>query len=391
MLYGKKLRIEVGFMIYKKLGNIPLEVSQLSFGVMRLPEKDQDGKPVVDRELSIPLLRKGAELGINFYDTHPIYCLNQSEQVLGEALKGIKEKVHIQTKCPLWKNLEPGETWRHLLDRSLKNLQRDCIDLYIAHSLSWDTFEKKGKDFLQMAVKAREEGLIGHTGFSSHDKPENVMKLLDVEEFECMTIQYNLRDLQYEKCIEKAAKRGMGVIIMGPVGGGMLEKLPKGKEDIKPQKIKTVPEMALRYVFRNPKVSCALSGMGNIAQLEDNVRTISNPDPLTENDYRELEISFKSLKELADLYCTRCGYCQPCPQNINISGVFHAVNLLRVYGSEDQARFFYWMFTQKDKEGNLRNPSVCIECGECEKKCPQNIPIVKQLKEALEIFKNRGV
>ncbi|MBN1900901.1 aldo/keto reductase [Candidatus Sumerlaeota bacterium] len=374
-------------MIYTKLGKTGLEVSRLSFGVMRLPEKDdKDGKRIIDRESSIPLLRKGAELGINFYDTHPFYCMHQSEIVLGEALKGIKEKVHIQTKCPLWKELEPGETWSNRLEQSLRNLQRDYIDLYIAHSVSWETFEKKGRDFLRMAAKAREEGLIGHTGFSSHDKPENVMKLLDVDEFECMTIQYNLRDLQYARCIEKAAKKGMGVIIMGPVGGGILEKLPKGKEHIKPEKVGGVPEMALRYVFRNPGVSCALSGMSSMEQLEENIRTISSPDPLTEKDYLELEKSFFSLKELADLYCTRCGYCQPCPQNINIPGIFHAVNLWRIYGSEEQARFFYGMFTHPDKEGKKRDPSVCIECGECEKKCPQHIPIIEQLKEAQELF-----
>ena len=376
-------------MIYRSFGKLDYKVTQLGFGVMRLPEKEKNGKKVVDRDASIALLRHGVELGLNFFDTHPLYCQGESEQALGEALKGLREKVLIQTKCALWKELEPGEQWRDLLDRSLAHLQCEFIDFYIAHALRWDTFQQKGKDFLDMIRKARDEGIIGHTGFSSHDKPENVMKLLDVEEFECMTIQYNLVDRQYEKCIEKAAKKGMGVAIMGPVAGGILEKLPRGKREIKPGKIRTIPEMALRFVLHNPHISCALSGMSTMKQLEENVNVAFSPDPLTDRDYRKILTSFDKLKGLADLYCTRCGYCQPCPHNVNIPGVFYAVNLLRVYEAKDQAEFFYGLFTQPDKDGEKRNPSVCLECGECEKKCPQNIPIIAQLKEAQRLFDKR--
>jgi len=374
-------------MIYRSFGKLEYKVTQLGFGAMRLPEKERKGKKVVDRDASIALLRKGVDLGLNFFDTHPLYCQGESEQTLGEALEGLREKVLIQTKCSLWKELEPGEHWRDSLDRSLANLRCEFIDFYIAHALRWEIFQQKGKDFLDMIRRARDEGIIGHTGFSSHDKPENVMKLLEVEEFDCMTIQYNLVDRRYEKCIESAAKKGMGVAIMGPVAGGILEKLPKGKEKIKPGKIRTIPEMTLRFVLRNPHISCAISGMGTLKQLEENVNTAFSPDPLTDRDYRKILTSFDKLKGLADLYCTRCGYCLPCPRNINISGIFYAVNLLRVYEAKDQAEFFYGLFTQPDKDGWKKDPSVCLECGECEKKCPQNIPIIAQLKEALELFK----
>lgn len=373
-------------MIYRSFGKLNYKVTQLGFGAMRFPEKEIGGKTVVDRDASIALLQEGVSRGLNFFDTHPLYCLGESEQVLGEALLGLREKVLIQTKCSLWKELEPGEYWRDSLDRSLANLRCDFIDFYIAHALRWETFQQKGKDFLDMIRRAKDEGIIGHTGFSSHDKPENVMKLLEVEEFECMTIQYNLVDRQYEKCIETAAKKGMGVTIMGPVAGGILEKLPRGKKKIKPRKILTVPEMALRFVLHNPHISCAISGMSTPRQLEENFNTAFSPDPLTKGDYHKILRSFDELKGLANLYCTRCGYCLPCPQNINISGVFYAMNLLRVYGARDQAEFFYSLFTKPDKDGMKRDPSVCVECGECEKKCPQKIRIIPQLKEALELF-----
>jgi len=374
-------------MIYRPFGKLNYKVTQLGFGAMRFPETEIGGKSVVDRDASIALVQEAVSLGINFFDTHPLYCHGESEQTLGEGLLGLRDKVLIQTKCSLWKDLEPGEHWRDHLDRSLSNLRCNYIDFYIAHALRWETFQQKGRDFLEMIRRAKDEGIIGHTGFSSHDKPENVMKILEqVEEFECMTIQYNLVDRQYEKCIELAAKKGMGVVIMGPVAGGILEKLPRGKGKIKPRKIRTVPEMALRFVLHNPNVSCALSGMSTRKQLKENYNTASSPDPLIERDYEKIRGSFDNLKSLANLYCTRCGYCQPCPHNVNIPGVFHAVNLLRVYEAKDQANFFYHFFTQPDKDGNKRDPSMCVECGECEKKCPQKIPIIEQLKEALKLF-----
>jgi len=373
-------------MIKRKLGKTGLSVTNLGFGVMRLPEKRENESDVVDWEESIRLLRKGVELGINFFDTHPMYCRNQSENVLGEALKGIDRTVQIQTKCPLWKDLEEGESWRDYLERSLSRLQRDYIDIYIAHALKWETFQEKGKDFLRMVQKAMDEGLVGHTGFSSHDKPENVMKLIEIGEFECMTIQYNLVDRQYERCIEYAAEKGLGVIIMGPVAGGILEKLPKGKGHLKPESVRTVPEMALRFVLQNPGVSCAISGMSNISQLEENIKTATGNLHLPEKELESILSGFENLKELADLYCTGCEYCLPCPQKINIPGIFRAVNLLKVYDAGEQAEFLYEIFTRPDREGNKRDPSVCIECGECEEKCPQNIPIMSQLKKARKLF-----
>ena len=376
-------------MFRRKYGSLDYEFPILGFGVMRVPEKEENGETVNDWEKSIDMLRRGADLGVDFYDTHPMYCRNESEHILGEALQGVERKIYVQTKCPLWKDLEEGESWRGFLEQSMKNLQLDYLDFYIAHALKWETFQEKGDDFLKMVRQAIDEGIVGHTGFSSHDKPENVMKIIDSGEFESMTIQYNLVDRQYEKCIERAAEKGMAVVIMGPVAGGILEELPNRKKHILPEKISSTPEMALRFVWRNPHVSLAISGMSSIEQLEENVKTASTPEPLTEKDYEKILEEFEDLKELADLYCTRCEYCLPCPQDINIPGIFNAVNLLKVYDAPDQAKFLYSIFTKPDKEGNDRSPAACIECRECEEKCPQNIPIMKQLKEAKEIFEEQ--
>lgn len=373
-------------MIYNEFSDLGFKVSQLGFGVMRLPDKEKNGKACVDWEKSIPLLRKGAELGINFYDTHPMYCHNESEQVLGEALSGIDQKIYVQTKCPLWKDLEPGESWRMFLDQSLEHLQRNYIDIYIAHALKWETFREKGDDFLKMVTKAMDEGIVGTTGFSSHDTPENVMKLLDVDEFKCMTIQYNLLDRQYEECIEKAAKKGMAVIIMGPVSGGIFEEYPKGMEQAAPESVDTAAELALKFVLRNSNVTSALSGMSSIPQVEENVKKLSGKIELPDEKLNDVYKQVKALKEECETYCTGCNYCMPCPQGIMIPQVFKALSILKVYGSWARAKELYDIFTSTTKEGKERKPSVCIECGECMEKCPQDIDIINQLKEVERIF-----
>ncbi len=376
-------------MIYKNFGNLGFKVSQLSFGAMRYPEKTENGNNTIDVEKSVKIIRKAAELGINFFDTHPFYCSGQSEQVLGESLSGIKEKVYTQTKCPLWKDLGKGETWRDYLERSLKNLRIPYIDIYLAHALSWEVYQKKGKDFLNMAKKAKKENLIKHIGFSSHDKPANVIKIIKTGNFEAMTIQYNLIDRQYKKCIDIAASKGMAVVIMGPVGGGTLGGFVPDIKKAKPENVKSSPELALRFVLNNKNISCAISGMSSIKQLKENIETASNTTKFSKSEQKKVDEAFNYLKKLADLYCTKCGYCMPCPQNINIPMIFYAVNLYKIYKGIDNAKFFYRYFTQPDKDGKKKDPSVCIKCGKCEKQCPQKIQIIKQLKEAKDLFENK--
>jgi len=219
---------------------------------------------------------------------------------------------------------------------------------------------------LEAARKAKEEGLIRHISFSFHDKPENLIKLIDTGNFETVLCQYNLLDRSNEKAIAHAKRKGLGVIIMGPVGGG---KLGEPSETIKKL---LCAEIALRFVLANPNVDCALSGMSTIEMVEENVRVASNDTPLTKEELEMIRASMEENKRMEDLYCTGCNYCMPCPVGVNIPLNFQLMNYHRVYKITDYARGQYSQIGKV--EWYKGKPAhECIECGVCETKCPQKL------------------
>ncbi len=365
-------------MRYTLYGKTGLKVSKLGFGVMRLPKiENDDGDQQVDFEKSTALLQRTLELGINFFDTHHNYHATQSETAIGLATDGLdRSSFVIQTKNPTWRDLEEGETHRQRLEAGLKRARTDYFDIYLMHSLRMQTWEKVGDGFMREAEKARSEGLIRHIGFSSHDKPENIMKFIDSGFFECMLVQYNLIDTRNEEAIIHAHESGMGVSIMGPVGGGRLS-IPTEISSHLPGGRSSGPEAALRFVLANEAVDIAVSGMSTIRQLEENVKTADISTPLTPEEKSHIREIINEKKKLADLYCTGCGYCMPCPNEVNIPRVFEIMNWKRVYGLDGPARKYYAGLVEREKDA-----SQCVECGECEPKCPQDIEIIRQLEEA---------
>ena len=209
------------------------------------------------------------------------------------------------------------------------------------------------------------------------------MKLIDTGEFEGMLCQYNLLDRLNEEAIAHAHEKGLGVAIMGPVGGGRLVAPSERIQEIVGG-AKSTPEVALRFVLSNPNVTLALSGMNSIAMVEENAATVSREETLTAEEKQKVLGMLTETKRLSDLYCTGCNYCMPCPNDIDIPANFSAMNYHRVWGLEEHARQLYERLGKKKKpDGTVVEAwaEACIECGECEPKCPQNIPIREQLKE----------
>ncbi|MFQ6041742.1 MAG: aldo/keto reductase [Candidatus Poribacteria bacterium] len=368
-------------MQYRKFGNTGMLVSALGFGCMRLPMEGGH----VKEDYAIRMLLRAHELGVNYFDTAEGYCNTESQMVLGKAVKEMdRDKVYVSTKNG-YKG-DSGSEWRKRLETSLSRLDVDYIDVYHSHSLSWHAFQTgfgvEGGP-LDEAQKAKAEGLIRHLAFSTHDSPENIIKLIDTGAFASMTVQYNLLNRANEEPIAIAHEKGMGVSIMGTVAGG---RLAQPNEDIQKLRVgiaKSSAEIAVRFVLSNPGVSTALSGMNSIEQVEENVATASRTEPLTPAEKIQVLESMEENKRLADLYCTGCGYCMPCPNGVDIPTNFLYMNYYRVYGLRDYARQQYTALKEKSLEG-MDVPSwadTCIECGECEPKCPQEIPIIKQLKE----------
>jgi uncharacterized protein len=238
------------------------------------------------------------------------------------------------------------------------------------------------------ARKALKEGLIKHLCFSYHDKPENIFPILDSGYFTSVLCQYNLLDRGNEAAIAYAKEKGLGVIIMGPVGGGRLGAPSDIVRGLIKREIKSTAEMALRFVLANPNVNIALSGMENEKMLEENVQIASIGGPLTAEEMEQVKAMLDENKRLMDLYCTGCNYCMPCPQHINIPYLFGLMNYHRVYKLTDFAREQYLKTSiplESRKETWLKDQGLdashCVECGKCEKKCPQKLHIISQLKE----------
>ncbi len=364
-------------MQYRVLGRTGFKVSALGFGTMRFKMVDDQ----VDQELAIAALHRAMDLGVNYFDSAVGYCGAQSEQVLGRALKGRRRGQVISTKYPTWDPYtKKADDCRRIIEQSLSRLELDFIDVYHMHSLDWESAQAvlaKG-GAVEAARRAKEEGLVKHLGFSFHDDPKRMIDIIEAApDFEVVTCQYNLLDRANEESMAYAHDHGLGVVVMGPVAGGRLGFPSEQIMRLVPGGTQSSPEVALRFVLSNPNVSVAISGMNTVEMVEENAATASREEPLSADERQRVLAMLEENRRLSELYCTGCGYCMPCPNGVNISECFRLMNLHRVYGLTEPARRRYRRFGE---EGNL-NAGACVECGQCEPKCPQKIPIIEQLKE----------
>ncbi len=370
-------------MQYTTFGKSGVRVSRLGFGCMRLPSDMVDGKQVFNVEESVRMMHRAIELGVNYFDTAPYYCEKQSEIIVGKALAGgLRDKVLLSTKYPTEK--ASADDLQMNLEKSLTNLQTDHIDFYHMWGINLDVFEKKldvPGGPLERARKLMEQGMIRHISFSFHDKPENMIEIIRRGGglFSSVLCQYNVLDQSNQDSIAYAHEQGMGVTIMGPVGGGRLGAPSSVIQSMLPGKVQSSAEVALRFVLGNPNVSIALSGMSTMQQVEENCAIASNENPLTEEEKQHIVGMIEENRKLADLYCTGCNYCMPCPKGLNIPEIFKLMNLHRVYKLTDYARGEYGQIGKVNWR-KYENAAACVQCGLCEQKCPQKLPIREQLK-----------
>ena len=377
-------------MQYTEFGKTGIQVSRLGFGCMRFPSREVDGKKVFDEEESIRMMHRAMELGVNYFDTAPGYCEKQSEIIVGKALKGRRDKVYLSTKYP--SEEASGDDLERKLETSLKKLDTDYIDFYHMWGISLKTFVERldtPDGPMARARKLRDAGVIRHISFSFHDAPENMIEIIRRGEgvFASVLCQYNLLDRANEDAIAYAHEQGLGVTIMGPVGGGRLGAPSKVIQDLLPGKVQSSAEMALRFVMNNRNVNIALSGMSSMDMVEENAAVASNMEPLTQEEEARIAASLEENRRLADLYCTGCNSCMPCPKGINIPEIFKMMNYHRVYGLTKFARDNYARIG-KEPWLNFQNAAACVQCGACEKKCPQHLHIREQLRAAHEALGN---
>ena len=372
-------------MIYNEFGNTGIKISALGFGGMRYQEYKKDEKWYINEDVALPVIEKAIQSGINYFDSAPYYNNDNSEYITGKGLKKHRENVYISTKIPIGGDIEKASDIRKFIERSLTRLDTDYIDFYHLWGIDKDTFVNKiqALGILEEAQKCKEEGLIRHISFSTHDAPENVKYILDNgPQLESMLIQYNLLDRSNESSIKYAHDKGLGVIAMGPVGGGKLAYPTELYTKITGKPSIATYDLAFKFVLSNTNISCALSGMPTMEMLENNLKIATDEIALSEDDFSNIDKAFDDLKKFSDLYCPGCKYCMPCPNDINIAKIFDLYTHYNVYGMTEHAKWHYAEM-QKNNEKTFKD---CLSCGICETKCPQKLSIMKELERVDKIL-----
>lgn len=364
-------------MQYTILGKTGLNVSRLGFGAMRLPMTGTEPSSSIDRDLAIPMIHHAFASGVTYIDTAVGYGNGNSQRVVGEALKGWRDRITVSTKNHDFGTNE--KQWWALLEQSLERLQIDTIDVYNHHGVNEQSFFGEVMPRLSKWMeKARDQKLIKHIACSFHDNNAALRRIVDSGYPEVITLQYNLLDRQLADGIAYAHSKGIGVIAMGPVGGGRLGEPSEVLETLTPE-IKRIPELALRFVLANSAIDIALSGMSTMSQVTENLAIADDPVTLTPENLTAIAQHLARLHKLADLYCTGCRYCLPCPAGVDIPFVFETYNRGNVYGLWESAKRSYRQRMQEHRE-NARVADACVECAACEIKCPQKLPVREQLK-----------
>lgn len=370
--------------------NSTKDLSILGFGCMRFPRKGNG----IDLEETEREIMHAIDCGINYFDTAYIY--GRSESTLGTILAKNKcrEKVMIATKLPHYLIKKSDDIQRYF-EEQCKRLQTDYIDYYLMHMLPDVNVWKRLIDLgiLDWLKKMKSEGRIKKVGFSYHGNTSSFLELLDAYDWEFCQIQYNYLDEHSQagrKGLERAAAKNIPVIIMEPLRGGRLANaLPKKAvklfKDANPNR--TPAEWALRWLWDQPGVSVVLSGMNSMEMLDENIRIASEvkANEMGEHDFEVFAKVVEAINEKVKVPCTACGYCMPCPKGVDIPGAFRCYNASYIDGFSKGFQE-YLMCTTLRK--NRSNASLCVECGLCEKHCPQEIAIRKELKNVRKRLEN---
>jgi hypothetical protein len=373
-------------MEYRRFGTLDWKVSALGFGVMRMPTKGSHDQ--IDEKEGTRMIQYAVDHGVNYFDTAYPYHGGQSEPFLGRALEGRRDKVRVATKLPCWEVEERGDFDKYL-NEQLARLDMEHVDFYLLHGLNekrWPKMYELG--VLDWAEKAMQDGRIGHLGFSFHDKLSVFKEIIDTYDgWTFCQIQYNYMNETHQagtEGLEYAADKGLAVVIMEPLLGGKLVNPPEPIQALweAAEQERGAPEWALQWLWNKPQVSTVLSGMSTMEQVKENIASAERAEigGLTEAELEIIARVRARYDELCPVPCTSCRYCMPCPNGVDIPGVFSTFNQGVMYSKMADARRRY---ERMDEE---KRASACIACGICEEQCPQDIPISEWMTVVHEVL-----
>ena len=333
-------------MEYRVLGKTGLHISRLGFGGIPIQKIDAEGTKA--------LIQKLMEKGVNYIDTARGYTV--SEEYLGYALEGVREKFILATKSMA----RTKEAMAADIDISLKNLRTDYIDLYQIHNPNAKDLEQVTAPggALEALLEAKEQGKIGHIGITLH-AVELFQKAVELPWVETIMFPYNIVETQGEELIARCAEKNIGFVCMKPLAGGAIDD----------------PDVALRFIVSNPAVTVVIPGMAEEKEIAQNVAAAANTAPLTAG---ELEKINAIRKDLGTNFCRRCNYCAPCTVGINIPAMFLFEGYYSRYDLKDWAAARYKTLA--------KTASDCVGCGACEERCPYRLPIRKMLENVATVM-----
>ncbi len=359
-------------------------LSILGYGCMRFTRNGTSiDLPKAEKELMYAI-----EHGVNYLDTAYVYPGN--EAAVGEILwrNHCREKIFLATKLPHYL-IKSRSGIERKFQEQLSRLRTDYIDYYLMHMLNdvntWERLKKLG--ILEWIQEKKENGQIRQIGFSFHGNTEHFLELLDAYDWDFCQIQYNYLDETSQagrKGLEYAGKKGVPVIIMEPLRGGRLAGgLPKKKKKAIADsgRFDSPASLALKWLWNQPQVTCVLSGMNSLDMIKENLRTAeeSKEGCFTREDVLLTEKVKTILRSRMKVGCTGCGYCMPCPKGVDIPTAFHCYNMLYAE-TKSSGKKEYLRATAMRR--NPTSASQCIQCGRCERYCPQSLPIRRMLAEA---------
>ena len=367
-------------MEYRELRGGKEKVSLLGFGCMRLPRLYPD-KPEIDTELGQRMVDYAYSHGVNYFDTAYPYHEGLSEPFIGAALsKYPRESYNLVTKLPTW--LINGEAdIEHYFNEQLQKCGVDYFDFYLVHSLNAERFETVQKlHIFENLCELKAKGKIRHIGFSFHDKPDVLERILAAHDWEFAQIQLNYLDWELQDArrqYELIEQKGIQCTIMEPVRGGMLATLTPEAVDCFQQANPNVStaSWAIRYAASLPNVLTVLSGMTNFDHVTDNVATMEAFRPLSQQEREVIDHALAAYRKAVTIPCTGCRYCMDCPAGVSIPEVFAAYNR---YATSKSRSMFEELYHALDAGQRADN---CVACGTCLSKCPQHIDIPKHMKE----------
>jgi predicted aldo/keto reductase-like oxidoreductase len=383
---------------------------------MRLPTRvGGRNSSLIDREAAVRQIRMAIDLGVNYLDTAYLYHMGAAEAFLGtHVLKdGYRERVNVATKLPCL-IIRKKEAIRATFEKQLQRLQVDTIDYYLLHSLdgpAWDRMLSLG--VIQFMDDIRARGEIRKMGFSFHGRKDDFVRIADGYDWDFAQVQFNMIDEQFQAGIEgiqHAHAKGMGIIVMEPLrGGSLVGRIPPEVQKIyDAAEVKRKPvDWALRWVLDHPEVTMVLSGMNEDEHIRQNVEIVADalPGGMTAQEHEVVARVREAYNRALTVRCTGCAYCMPCPAGIDIPAAFKNLNTYHMF-SKWESRLNHALYLGvRTPEGEPRWTTVCTDCGTCEKKCPQEIPVratfpqvradlegplVKTIARVGRAFMNRG-